>query len=79
MACPCVLVFIQREYIEGDPAHSLLLFHLYLFNIPSYKLILIPQILMEKAREVQKNIYVCFIDYAKAIDCVDHNNRKFLK
>ena len=28
---------------------------------------------MEKAREFQKNIYFCFIDYAKAIDCVDHN------
>ena len=28
---------------------------------------------MEKAREVQKNIYFCFIDYAKAFDCVDHN------
>ena len=27
---------------------------------------------MEKAREFQKNIYFCFIDYAKAIDCVDH-------
>ena len=29
--------------------------------------------IMEKAREFQKNIYFCFIDYAKAIDCVDHN------
>ena len=28
--------------------------------------------IMEKAREFQKNIYVCFIDYAKAFDCVDH-------
>ena len=27
----------------------------------------------EKAREVQKNIHFCFIDYAKAFDCVDHN------
>ena len=27
----------------------------------------------EKAREFQKNIYYCFIDYAKAFDCVDHN------
>ena len=26
-----------------------------------------------KAREFQKNIYFCFIDYAKAFDCVDHN------
>ena len=28
---------------------------------------------MEKAREFQKNIYFCFIDYAKALDCVDHS------
>ena len=27
----------------------------------------------EKVREFQKNIYFCFIDYAKAFDCVDHN------
>ena len=29
--------------------------------------------IMEKARQFQKNIYFCFIDYAKAFDCVDHN------
>ena len=29
--------------------------------------------IMEKAREFQKNIYFCFIDYAKVFDCVDHN------
>ena len=29
--------------------------------------------IMEKAREFQQNIYFCFIDYAKAFDCVDHN------
>ena len=28
---------------------------------------------MEKARGFQKNIYFCFIDYAKALDCVGHN------
>ena len=32
------------------------------------------QWITEKAREFQKNIYFCFIDYAKAFDCVDHNN-----
>ena len=31
--------------------------------------------IIEKAREFQKNIYFCFIDYAKAFDCVDHNKR----
>ena len=29
--------------------------------------------IIEKAREFQKNIYFCFIDYAKAFNCVDHN------
>ena len=29
--------------------------------------------IIEKARELHKNIYFCFIDYAKAFDCVDHN------
>ena len=33
--------------------------------------------IIKKAREFQKNIYFCFIDYAKAFDCVDHN--KFWK
>ena len=36
--------------------------------------------IIEKAREFQKNIYFCFIDYAKGFDCVDHNKRwKILK
>ena len=34
--------------------------------------------IIEKAREFQENIYICFIDYAKAFDCVDHNYGKFL-
>ena len=29
--------------------------------------------IMGKAREIQKNIYFCFVDYAKAFDCVDYN------
>jgi len=33
--------------------------------------------IIEKAREFQENTYCCFIDYAKAFDCVDHN--KLLK
>ena len=32
--------------------------------------------IIDNAREFQKNIYFCFIDYAKAFDCVDHNNLK---
>ena len=36
--------------------------------------------IIEKAREFQKNIYFCFIDYAKAFDCADHNKlRKMLQ
>ena len=36
--------------------------------------------IIKKAREFQKNIYFCFIDYAKAFDCVDHDKRgKFFK
>ena len=36
--------------------------------------------IIKKAREFQKNIYFCFIDYAKAFDCVDHKKlRKILK
>ena len=31
--------------------------------------------IMEKAREFQKSIYLCFIDYTKAFDCVDHNKQ----
>jgi len=31
------------------------------------------RLIIEKAREFQKNIYFCFIDYANAFDCVDHN------
>ena len=34
-------------------------------------------LIIEKAREFQKNVYFCFIDYAKAFHCVDHN--KLLK
>ena len=36
--------------------------------------------IIEKARDFQKSIYFCFIDYAKAFDCVDHNTcGKFCK
>ena len=44
--------------------------HLFFFSIFSF---LATTPLMEKAREFKKNIYFCFIDYAKAFDCVDHN------
>ena len=33
--------------------------------------------IIEKAREFQKNIYFCFIDYAKAFHCVDHNKLEY--
>ena len=41
-------------------------------EVPEVQIANIPWII-EKAREFQKNIYFCFIDYAKALDCVDHN------
>ena len=40
---------------------------------PEIKLIANIHWIMEKGREFQKNICFCFIDYAKAFDCVDHN------
>ena len=33
----------------------------------------LPTWIIEKAKEFQKDIYYCFIDYAKSFDCVDHN------
>ena len=33
----------------------------------------LPTSTVKKAREFQENIYFCFIDYAKAFDCMDHN------
>ena len=33
--------------------------------------------IIEKAREFQKDIYFCFIEYAKAFDCVDHNKLEY--
>ena len=33
----------------------------------------LPASAVKKAREFQKNIYFCFIDYAKGFDCMDHN------
>ena len=35
--------------------------------------------IIKKAKEFQKNIYFCFIDYAKAFDCIDHSKLKILK
>ena len=44
----------------------------YVYTIPQYNIANIRWI-MEKAREFQKNIYFCFMDYAKTFECVDHN------
>ena len=33
--------------------------------------------IIKKTRELQKNIYFCFIDYTKAFDCMDHNKQNF--
>ena len=44
-----------------------------MFKLDLEKIANICWIIEKKAREFQKNIYFCFIDYAKAFDCVDHN------
>ena len=48
---------LQAEFIEGRGTRDQLANILWI---------------IEKAREFQKNIYFCFMDYAKAFDCVDH-------
>ena len=35
--------------------------------------------IVEKAREFQRNLHFCFIDYAKAFDCVDHSKLEILQ
>ena len=49
------------------------MFKLYLEKVEETDQIANIRCIMEKAREFQKNIYFCFIDCAKAFDCVDHN------
>ena len=46
---------------------------LYVLCIEVFYEILLEQLDHVKRREFQKNLYFCFIDYAKAFDCVDHN------
>ena len=53
----CELPDVQAGFTEGGGARD------QIANIPW---------IIKKAREFQKNIYFCFIDYAKAFDCVDH-------
>ena len=54
----CELPYVQTRSRKGRGIRN---------QIPNIRLII------EKAREFQKNIYFCFIDYTKAFDCVDHN------
>ena len=62
----CLLIlfmgFSRQEYWSGLP-----------FPSPVDHVLSTFRWIMEKAREFQKNIYFCFIDYVKAFDCVDHN------
>ena len=70
---------------ESKSSVFMLIYYLfYILNLQMFKLVLEkaeePEIKLptsagssKKAREFQKNIYFCFIDYAKAFDCVDHN------
>ena len=61
----CVFCIIQLDYTSLISSSNFLVAYL---GFSMYSII-------EKAREFQKNIYFCFIDYAKAFDCVDHNKR----
>ena len=67
------MVKILQARLQQYVNHELQMFKLVLEKAeePEIKL---PNIcwIIEKAREFQKNIYFCFIDYAKAFDCVDH-------
>ena len=54
----CELLDVQADFRKGRGTRG------QIANIPW---------IIEKAREFQENIYFCFIDYAKAFDCVDHN------
>ena len=61
----CMLRFMGSQRVGHDWATDLIwVTRDQIFNI---------HWMLEKAREFQKNIYFCFIDYAKAFDCVDHN------
>ena len=62
----------SRGYREGEMDESSLRVRTSNYQIKKYYKSNIRWI-MEKAREFQKNIYFCFIDYARAFDCVDHN------
>ena len=74
---------IQSEVSQKEKHQYSILTHTWTVNFQMFKLVLEkaeePEIklpihwIIEKAREFQKNIYFCFIDYAKAFDCVDHN------
>ena len=58
----CELPYVQAELRKGRRTRGQIANLLWIFG---------------QAREFQKNIHFCFIDYAKAFDCVDHNYGKF--
>ena len=60
-----LFVLFNVAFIIPRPFHVIFWFLYYLIDNIHW--------IIKKAREYQKNIYFCFIDYAKAFDCVDHN------
>ena len=70
----CILAIVNRAAMNIEYICLFKLAFLFLFPwfLPCLLLVSVCWI-KEKAREFQKNIYFCFIDYAKAFDCVDHN------
>ena len=59
----CELPYVQAEFGKGRGTKG------QIASIPS---------IIGKARGFQRNIYFCFIDYAKAFDCVDHNKLQII-
>ena len=66
-------VFLELSCFFDDPTDVGNLFKLDLEKAEEPEIKLPAYWIMEEAREFQTNIYFCFIDYAKAFDCVDHN------
>ena len=80
LPCNCTHLTHQKSNPQNSPSQALTV-HVkqYMFKLvlekaeePEIKFVNIRWII-EKARKFQKNIYFCFIGYAKAFDCVDHN------
>ena len=64
---------VSPSLVLVQPMVPLLIFFAIIVKVRVLKCIPNIRWIIEKAREFQKNIYFCFLDYAKAFDCVDHS------